>query len=342
MHAKTAVRLFVALLLTTGAASAQDWAVSLPGTLDRMASSYYLPTVNAAFGTFTFAYTELSSPFSRWFEERLADAAARSRNVKLFNKAAAAAMDPAFRAVYADLFASNEVGALLHGRYYEENDGVRVRIELTGLSDGILIGTAEFRIPKRDIPAGLPVDPGKAAEAAAASLASIVSAGASGGSFDKRLGVSASTDRGAGAVYREGEAMSVLVTVSADAYLKVYHVDVKGAVQLIWPNRFGGGQGLVRAGAAVRIPGEGAPFEFRMTPPYGTEFIKVIASTAPFAGKEGDFADLREGASDNARAAITRGLSVVGTGANASTAGVAGPASMAEATASYVIMEARP
>ena len=45
--------------------------------------------------------------------------------LKLFNKSVAAAMDPAFRAVYGDFFKNNSVDALLSGRYYVEGQVVR-------------------------------------------------------------------------------------------------------------------------------------------------------------------------------------------------------------------------
>jgi hypothetical protein len=74
--------------------------------------------------------------------------------------------------------------------------------------------------------------------------------------------------------------MVVLVAVNKEAWGKVYHVDVNGKVRLIWPNRFGGG-GTIKPGQAVRIPAEGDPFAFKMTPPFGSEFIKIVASTRP-------------------------------------------------------------
>ena len=136
-----------------------------------------------------------------------------------------------------------------------------------------------------------------------------------------------STERGAGAVYREGEKMVVLVTVNKSAWLKVYHVDANGIVRLIWPNAFTPGR-RVDPGAVVSIPGPGDAFAFDMTPPFGTEFIKVVASTQPFAAEEtavggAAFAEL----GSDARAAMTRGIAVK----------AAGPEERAEAMASYII-----
>lgn len=338
------------LFLFPGPSLAQSWDATLPGVLDGVAASYWQPSVQAAFGTFTFAYTELPSGFSRWLEESLAGAIAKSTRLRLFNRQAAAAMDPAFKAMYGDFFEKNGVDALLYGRYFDEGEVVRARIELTGLSDGVLIGTTEVRIPKTALPRGLEIQPPVSVSQTAQSLTQLLPA-AGGGAGQKPLRVSVSTERGPGAVYREGEDLVVLLTLDEDAWIKVYHVDVKGAVQLIWPNRFGGGKGLVQAGAEIRIPGPGDPFSFQMTPPFGTEFIKVVASTVPFAATEADFSELG-GSGGATRSVITRGLALVGTaspgaaavqqgGAVAQQAPAAAPqpARMAEDLASYVIMD---
>ncbi len=302
------------------AACAEDADSLLAGELDRMASAHYLPTVTATFGTFTYAYDGLPSPFARWLEDRLADAAARSTRVRLLNCSAAAAMDPAFRKVYEGVFKSKDIGALLHGRYFDEGNVVRARLELTGLSDGILIGSAELRIPKGSIPAGIAIDPSKAAQILAESIGGLITEPAG------ELKVSVSTDKGAGAVYREGELMTVLVTATRDAWIKVYHIDSTGKAQLVWPNGFGG-SGRIAAGQVLGIPSEGAPFAFKMTQPYGTEFLKVVASTDPFTSREGDFIDLP----GEARSAISRGIEIV-------PGRLSTKPERAEATTSYLIM----
>ena len=98
----------------------------------------------------------------------------------------------------------------------------------------------------------------------------------------------------------------MLVTSSKDAYLKIYHVDVNGVAQLIWPNRFGG-SGKIKAGEALKFPGPNDKFQYVLGRPYGTEYIKAVASTKPFATMEADFSDLQ----GSAVAAISRGLTVV-------------------------------
>ena len=314
---------FLALAGTAGAQSLDSSAAS---SLDTMSANAWQPTLLTAFGTFTYAESGLPSPFSRYLEDGLKSAIPKTSHIKLFNRSVAAAMDPAFREVYGDFFKTNNVDALLSGHYYLEGGYVRARLELTGLSDGVLIGTVDLKMPCSSLPQDLAVDPSAAASATASSLSGIAADSGKGS-----LKVAVATERGAGAVYREGEKMVVLVTVNKPAYLKVFHVDASGVIRLILPNKFSPGLKLVQPGAVIRIPDEGDAFSFDMTPPFGTEFIKVVASTTPFADDEnrlskGDaFAEL----GTDVRGALTRGIKV-----NA----VAGKGERAEAAASYVIM----
>jgi hypothetical protein len=317
----------VALLAFAIASSAQTWDADLPASLDKLSANAWQPNLLTAFGTFTYADSSLPSPFSRYLEENLATAITKTSRLRLFNKSVAAAMDPAFRSVYEDFFKSNDLDALLSGRYYIEGSTVRAHLELTSLKEGVLIGTLDLKLPMSAIPQDVAIDPSAAASATASSIGSLASDSGRGS-----LKVSVSTERGAGAVYREGEKMVVLVAVNKSAWLKVYHIDAIGVVRLIWPNAYTSGRRL-DPGSVVYIPGPGDSFSFDMTPPFGTEFIKVIASTQPFAADETAsaggalFAEL----GTDARGAITRGIKV-----NAS-----GPAEKAESMASYLITKAR-
>lgn len=98
-------------------------------------------------------------------------------------------------------------------------------------------------------------------------------------------------------------------------------------IQRIYPNRFGGGDGSIEPGDIVRIPGELDKFAFKMGPPFGTEFIKVVASARSFSSDNVDFADL----GGETRSVIAKGLP---------SGGEAG-AQYAEALASYVIVPAQ-
>ena len=326
MRCKAGFIAAIALACVAFAAPAQTWDAAItPTGLDNLTGKAWQTSLLTVFGTFTYADSTLASPFSRYLEDGLKAAMTQSSRLRLFNKTVASAMDPAFRAVYGDFFKDNAVDALLSGRYYVEGQVVRARLELTNLSNGELLGTLDLRAPKSAVPPGIIIDPSSSALATASSIANLVTDSGKGS-----LRVSVSTERGAGAVYREGEKMVVLVTVNKKAWLKVYHVDAGGIVRLIWPNTFTKGKSI-ESGDEVRIPGPSDAFAFEMTPPFGTEFIKVIASTKPFSADETAFAEL----GTDARGAMTRGIKLGEAGATAGATGLA--AERAEAMASYVI-----
>jgi hypothetical protein len=324
-RASSSFALAALLLALAAAAGAQSLDARAVAGLDAMSANAWQPTLLTAFGTFTYAETGLPSPFSRYLEDGLKAAIPRTSRIRLFNRSVAAAMDPAFRAVYGDFFKTNNVDALLSGRYYMDGDEVRTRLELTGLSDGVLLGTIDLKLPASSLPRDCAVDPSAAATATASSLSGIAA-----GSGKGELRIAVSTERGAGAAYREGEKMVVLVTVNKPAYLKVFHVDAGGVIRLILPNKFSPGLKLAQPGKVLRIPGETDAFSFDMTPPFGAEFIKVVASTIPFADDEnrlsggGAFAEL----GTDLRGTLTRGIKVSVDSSKAE---------VAEATASYVI-----
>jgi len=273
----------------------------LPKILDGLAEGYHMPSVLAAYGTFTYEFTGLPTPFSRWLEDRLTEAAPKSSRVRILNRNAASALDPAFKEIYGSFLRETGAEALLHGTFFKESRAIRVRLELTDLSSGTLLGASDWRIESREIPDYAPAVPAKGAAVRARELARL------GVAIPEGLTVSVTTDRGPGAAYRDGEDMEIIVTVNKDAYVRLYHVDGSGRIRMIWPNAFGGGDGRVPGGQIVRLPGPTDPFRFRMGPPYGTEFIKALASTTPFQNKEADFTDL--GLDSRV---MTRGLSVVG------------------------------
>ncbi|PKL09252.1 MAG: hypothetical protein CVV51_04765 [Spirochaetae bacterium HGW-Spirochaetae-7] len=289
-------------------------------SMDSAASSYYLPSVRAAFGTFTYEYSDLPTPFSRWVQDRFLLASTGSKRVQLLNRNAAAALDPLLKASYGQFLQETSAEALLSGRFFIEGESVRVRFELTELSSGTLIGVGDWFVPLAAVPPYASVAPTSGTADRARELAHL------SGSVPGGLKVSVSTDRGTGAAYRAGEYLSAIIGVTKDAYVRVYHVDGAGRIQLIWPNRFGGADGLVRTGAAIRLPpDDDARFSFLMEPPFGTEFIKAIASTTPFLEGQSDFSDL----GTSARGTMTRGLAVLGSGSTKT--------EVAEAMASYYI-----
>jgi hypothetical protein len=137
--------------------------------------------------------------------------------------------------------------------------------------------------------------------------------------------------------YRAGDRLIVYVQSEKDAYLKVDYYQANGKVVHLVPNLFGQ-QAFIHAGEVLSFGGKGSPFEFVVAPPYGSEAIKVLASTRPIVktlspGKDTDdsseyLGKLREG---------VRGLELRPKGPSSGTA--VGLAEYAEAAVAVVTVE---
>jgi hypothetical protein len=277
----------------------------MPTVLERMVENHYLPMVVVGMGSFTYADSQLPSPFSRWLEDELRLALSKTAHLKLFDKQVAAAMDPAILKLYGDFFGADRADSILYGKYFLDDQVVRIHLSLSDLATGSLIAETRYMVPSASVPRSIEIGLSSKTVQNVVSLSKLVS-NVSGTSKTDTFTLSVAADRGIAATYRDGEVLTLFVTSNKDAYLKIYHIDVNGIAQLIWPNRFGG-SGRILAGQAMKFPGPTDGFEYLLGKPYGTEYLKAIASTVPFATMEADFTDL----SGSASAAITRGLSVV-------------------------------
>ena len=153
--------------------TAATWMDTMSGAIDQAVSNYWKPNIVVALGTFTYGHDNLASPFSGWLDDTLRSVLSRTKSVRLFDENAAAAMDPAFRQAYEGLFKSAKVDGIIHGDFVEAENGVRLHFDLTGLSDGTLIGAGDVLIPRFSLPFGIAVRPGEQAILAQAGLASI-------------------------------------------------------------------------------------------------------------------------------------------------------------------------
>ncbi|MDK2785353.1 MAG: hypothetical protein PWQ80_32 [Thermotoga sp.] len=86
-------------------------------------------------------------------------------------------------------------------------------------------------------------------------------------------------DKPEGSVYNVGERIEIFVKSSRDAYILVYDINAQGKVTLIFPNKYES-DNFVRANEIKKIPSR-STYSLRVSPPYGKEYIQVIASTTP-------------------------------------------------------------
>ena len=325
--ARTVFVVVLCICLLVPAAGAQDaLARWLQPAVERLGAGLPGHTV-VSFGTITYADKKVGSSFSRYLEETLAAFLARDGRFELFPRDQLDAILMAQELNVSDLVDQKavvplgkmkDIQALLSGTFFEAGAEVKVFLELLSVGKATVIARAEAAIPRTLIPSSVSILPDNYNDAlyVLEQLASVQ--GTIGGSLE----VKAWNVRGDGGVYRDGEKLVVNFYASRACFVKVYHVDAQGKTQLIFPNQFLRDNAL-KAGRIYRIPDSSYPFTFDLGAPYGTEFIKVVASTTQFTDIEAAFTDMGK----VTRGTVSRGLVVTGVDTQ-----------VAEATFSYTIL----
>lgn len=80
------------------------------------------------------------------------------------------------------------------------------------------------------------------------------------------------------ALYVPGDKVQIYFKVSQSAYVTVLNVDAEGNTTVLFPNRFATSN-KVKGGAVIKLPADGAAYDLQVGKPYGSNLIKVIATT---------------------------------------------------------------
>jgi hypothetical protein len=303
-----AIAAFSLLLLFHGTAWAADRIdAALQSAVDGFGASGGTPVVSL--GNFTYADKKIGSAFSRYLSEKLGTILTRSLRFRYFNrekldeilKAAELSMGDLFDASTAVPVNLKGIEAVLSGTFFDAGTVVKVFLELQDVGSGASRARTEVDLPKTDIPAGVPVLP----ENLAGALSVLDELGSIQSSDAKDFKVKIWTDRGDGGTYRDGEQLVVNFFAGRDCYIRIFHVDVNGKMSLIFPNPYFA-DNKVTAKRIYKIPDSSYPFTFDLGAPFGTEFIKVVASTVPFTDRLDAFEDLGKAA----KTVATRGLNI--------------------------------
>lgn len=114
----------------------------------------------------------------------------------------------------------------------------------------------------------------KAKDLAQAAQAPLLTAGSA-------FGVRVWTNKQAGD-FVEGDRLIVSVQSDRDGYLKLDYYQADGTVVHLVPNIYGG-EAFIKAGQTYAFGGPGGRESFTIDGPFGTETIKALVSTQPFA-----------------------------------------------------------
>jgi hypothetical protein len=95
------------------------------------------------------------------------------------------------------------------------------------------------------------------------------------------FGLKVATNKKEGEPFVEGERLIIYVESERDAYLKLDYYTAEGKVVHLVPNVFTQ-EARIQGGQKYSFGDEGAAAEFKISPPFGKETIKALASTVPF------------------------------------------------------------
>ena len=249
-----------------------------------------------SFGNFTYSDTNIGSEFSQFIIAQLEIEFDRSSKFKIFAKNELEDILEAINLGLDDITDENtnvEAGklegiqGLFVGKFFDEKRFIKLFIDLIDIEKGIKIKKILVNIPKNKIPKNIKITPENFTKASKTQneISSI-------GLYNKtNLNIKVWTKKGNGGIYKKNEKMVVNFLSDKDCYIKIYHIDVNNKISLIFPNEYHS-DNYIKANKTYIIPDEDYKFDFILGAPYGTEFIKVIASTTQFKDIENAFLEL--------------------------------------------------
>lgn len=263
-----------------------------------------------SFGNFTYSDKEIGSSFSKYIENQLNLVLTDNEKFEVFAREKLEEILEAIELSLSDLSDPKnavQVGKLkgfqgiFSGRYFDTAESVTVYLDLISVETGTYIGRTKVSVPKSIIPASISLFPNNYSNALFVldELSEVENAN------NQEFIVKAWTLRGNGGTYIDGEELVINFYTNRDCYIKLYHIDVNKKMQLIFPNEFCY-YNFIKKKNIYKIPDSRYSFSFILGAPYGTEFIKVVASTVQFKDIENSFEIL----GTTSKEIVTRGLNV--------------------------------
>lgn len=280
-------------------------------------------------GNFVFENTELMSPFSAMLRDELEVSLNRQGRFKVVTRDRLADLQNEGKFQSRDLLEPGTgvekvsvegIEAIVRGRFYASASGVTVFTELVWLEGGN-VRKAKVELPSGSIRARLfPDQPegSKALEAATkpqnldSSLANVESV-VNGRLKDvpKEFGLEVYTPD-TRRVFKEGEVVAFRVRSEVDCHVAVYCHQADGSSVLLFPNHWQRDT-FVPAGKAIDIPGTRKHgFEIKITPPFGSDVVQVLACTDGAAMRSRVGKPLEGLSGSQPLAVLTRGMAAVG------------------------------
>ncbi len=203
------------------------------------------------------------------------------------------------------------VDAILTGNYWEQDTEVRVNLFLIKVVTAEKIAGTSFVLAENTLPQGLGLKPKNYDDC----LSNIQTWNEEKGSA-KDLKIKVWVDKGKSGIYKEEENVKVIFKANRNCYVRLYHVNAEMEIQMLFPNLYDKND-YIKANQVYSIPDAASAFEFKISPPFGAEIIKAVASLQPFPTEEipSDnkmvFRSLGRATQNNIRGIMTRSISII-------------------------------
>ena len=236
-------------------------------------------------GTFTWEDSSVGTSFSSYLQKAVQNAVVDTKGFDLV----LSDVYPVFGPEAAKILLKNnemKLGAfLIFGNYSLEGASINLKITIFSNAFSKVMSETIIELPMEIVPVGMqviPTNPDKISNVSE--------------EIDKLYGESAldiyvTTSRGNGGVFTENELMKIFLLASENCYIKMFLIGVDGHTTQIFPNKYEPNN-FLPGKQMLHFPGKSSPFKFQLVPPFGTEAIKVIASTSQFSNTGQGFKDL--------------------------------------------------
>ncbi len=198
-----------------------------------------------------------------------------------------------------------------YGHYWPQRNKIDVNLQFYNIETRTVIASTTLSLTKGLFPENLAFEPEhvQTTQAQLAAIDQIVDVSSPTGQVQIRVW----PNRGDGATYRSGEYVFFYVRANCNGHLRLYHIDVRGSVTVLYPRNENLDDDLIRSNTTVVIPNQeqfDRAFAFMVSPPFGRDIVKAIFSTAPFSDRL-PAVDLGAIALSELRGVLTRGITVV-------------------------------
>ncbi len=216
-------------------------------------------------GNFCFENKNIGSEFSLYIQERISMKLEHSTKFHFIER------------THSDLTMNEKPEYLIAGRFFDERISVRLILELIDIESDIVLADTDYSISKSYLPYGIAVRPDDYNN----SLHILEELWNSSNPDGQEFEIRSWSRRGEHALYGDGEELTINFFASRPCYIKIYNIDIYKKSHLIFPNKYCR-DNYFAGGIVYRIPDGSHSFSFTLGAPFGTESIKVMASTVQF------------------------------------------------------------